>query len=62
MPLVDYQDEKTGEVEEVLIRTSPIPETIISNKTGNVCKRIMSGSTALIFKGTGFYVTDYKTP
>lgn len=61
MPLIDYQDEKTGEIEEVLIRTSNIPETIISNKTGNVCKRIISGSSAFIFKGTGFYSTDYKT-
>ena len=38
MPLVDYQDEKTGEIEEVLIRTSNIPETIISEKTGNICR------------------------
>ena len=60
MPLVDYQDEKTGEIEEVLIRTSNIPETIISEKTGNICKRIISGSSSFVFKGTGFYATDYK--
>ena len=29
------------------------------NKCGGKVKRIISGNTGLIFKGTGFYLTDY---
>ena len=28
--------------------------------TGQPVKRIISGGSGLVFKGTGFYVTDYK--
>jgi putative FmdB family regulatory protein len=27
---------------------------------GSECKRIISGGTGVIFKGSGFYVNDYK--
>lgn len=60
MPLIDYQDEITGSIFEVLIRTSEIPETMENPDTGNKSKRIYSGRVGFEFKGTGFYETDYK--
>ena len=29
-------------------------------KCGGIAKRLISGGAGLIFKGSGFYVTDYK--
>ena len=36
---------------------SPIPSC---EKCGGKIKRLITGSTGLIFKGSGFYLTDYK--
>ena len=60
MPLIDYQDEVTGQVFETLIRSHDIPDSIISDITGNKCIRLLSKPSSFIFKGTGFYATDYK--
>lgn len=60
MPLADYKDEITGETFEILIKSGPIPEEVINEKTGNKAKRIFSGNVGFEFKGTGFYETDYK--
>ena len=60
MPIADFQDEVTNEVTEVYFKTKEIPETIISEKTGNVCKRLVSAPGGFQFKGPGFYATEYK--
>lgn len=60
MPLIDYKDEITGDVFEVLIRTSDVPEKIKNPDTGNDSVRIYSGHVGFEFKGSGFYQTDYK--
>lgn len=60
MPIVDYKDEITEEIFEVLIKSGEIPTQIINERTGNVSKRIFSGNVGFEFKGTGFYHTDYK--
>ena len=33
----------------------------ICKECGNTIQRIITGGTGLIFKGSGFYLTDYKT-
>lgn len=60
MPLIDYKDDVTGEIFEVLIRTSNVPEKIQNPDTGNESTRIYSGRVGVEFKGSGFYETDYK--
>ena len=60
MPIADYKDEQTGEIFEVLIKSGPIPDEVINDKTGNVSKRIFSGNVGFEFKGSGFYETEYK--
>jgi predicted nucleic acid-binding Zn ribbon protein len=60
MPIVDYEDVKTGEIIEVYIRTGEIPETVINDSSGNEAKRVYSGKVGFEFRGTGFYETDYK--
>ena len=60
MPTVDYEDEVTGDVFEVFIRSKEIPERIESPE-GNPAKRIFTtGSFGFEFKGPGFYETEYK--
>ena len=59
MPLIDYQDEVTGKIEEILIRNHDIPDSIISDISGNKCVRLLSKPSSFIFKGPGFYATDY---
>lgn len=60
MPIADYKDEQTGEIFELLIKSGPIPEEVINEKTGNKAVRVYSGNVGFEFKGTGFYETDYK--
>lgn len=60
MPIVDYEDEVTGDIFEVFIRTKDIPERVES-PAGNAAKRIFTmGSVGFEFKGPGFYETEYK--
>ena len=59
MPTYEYHCESCGyEFEEFqAISAAPI---LICPKCGGTTRRIISGGAGLIFKGTGFYVTDYK--
>lgn len=60
MPIVDYIDSVTHEIFEVYYKTSEIPEQIIHEKTNNLATRVYSGKVLPVFKGSGFYETDYK--
>jgi len=59
MPTYDYQCDHCGHRFEAFqsIKANPI-------ETCPVCKspvhRIINGGVGLIFKGSGFYITDYK--
>ena len=59
MPTYDYICNKCGHTFELFQSMSEKPR-----KTCPVCKRVVrrlvSGGSGLIFKGSGFYLTDYK--
>jgi len=59
MPTYEYLCQNCGHRFEAFQRMSedPITECPICN--GHV-KRLISGGNGLIFKGSGFYITDYK--
>lgn len=62
MPTYDYNCKECGErFEHFQSMSSPSLKTRpdCDQKNCNV-ERIISGGTGLIFKGSGFYLTDYK--
>lgn len=60
MPTYEYICEKCGREFEVFqsMKDAPIT-TCTCGKKGGVRRKI-GGGAGLIFKGTGFYITDYK--
>ena len=59
MPHYDYQCEQCGHVFEIFqnITEDPLKEC---PKCKGPIKRLLSTGAGLIFKGSGFYITDYK--
>ncbi len=57
MPTYDYRRED-GTTFEVLQRMSDEP-LVTCPETGQRVRRIIGGGAGLIFKGSGFYLTDY---
>jgi putative FmdB family regulatory protein len=59
MPTYDYKCEKCGFKFEELqsITAEPLKEC---PKCKGEVKRLISGGMGMIFKGSGFYATDYK--
>jgi putative FmdB family regulatory protein len=57
MPLYEYRCETCGAVFEIIQKFSDTPLSVHEGCGGNV-ERLISPS-ALQFKGTGWYVTDY---
>lgn len=57
MPTYEYQRED-GTTFEVMQRISEQPLTHCP-ETGQPVRRIIGGGAGLIFKGSGFYLTDY---
>lgn len=58
MPLYEYKCSKCDQVFEVIQKFSDEPLTVHEACGGQV-ERLLS-SPALQFKGSGFYITDYK--
>jgi putative FmdB family regulatory protein len=60
MPTYDYECPKCGHTFELVqsMRDEPIRRCPKCKKLG--VKRLVGGGAGLIFKGTGFYITDYK--
>lgn len=58
MPTYDYKCQKCGLEFEVFHAMSARPLKKCE-KCGGPVKRLVSGGTGLIFKGSGFYITDY---
>ena len=59
MPTYNYKCKKCESVTSAFQRISDFPLKVC-NDCGGELKRIISGGTGLIFKGDGFYLTDYK--
>ncbi len=62
MPTYEYLCKDCGERFEHFqsMSSSPLEEHPNCTKEGKNVKRVISGGTGLIFKGSGFYLTDYK--
>ncbi len=48
-----------GSIVERVFKISEVPETIPAPDGEGVAVRMISGGAGLIFKGSGFYITDY---
>lgn len=59
MPTYEYECLKCGELFEVFQRMSDFPLEECPKCKGKI-KRLISSGSGLIFKGKGFYATDYK--
>lgn len=60
MPTYEYSCKKCGKEFEVFQSMKDAPLTVCTcGKKGKVFRKIGSGA-GLIFKGSGFYITDYK--
>ena len=59
MPTYDYDCSACGQTFEIFQSMSAPPVEACPNCGGKVQRRIYGGA-GLIFKGTGFYLTDYK--
>ncbi len=59
MPHYDYQCQDCGHVFEVFQKITDKPLEKCSQCGGEV-KRLIGGGGGIIFKGSGFYVNDYK--
>ena len=60
MPTYNYKCNNCESVSSAFKRISESPLKVCNECEGEL-KRVISGGTALIFKGEGFYLTDNKT-
>lgn len=60
MPTYDYQCEKCGHRFEVFQRMSDRPKRSCPECKGRV-RRLIGTGAGLLFKGSGFYITDYRS-
>ena len=59
MPTYEYRCDSCGHTFEEFQAVSD-PPVDRCPKCGSVPRRLISGGTGLIFKGSGFYITDYR--
>ena len=59
MPTYDYECLKCGKISEAFHKVSGPPLKECPYCKG-IVKKLIGGGTGLIFKGSGFYITDYK--
>ena len=60
MPTYDYVCEKCGDHFEHFQKMSSEPLSVCS-KCGGHLKRLIGSGVGIIFKGSGFYCTDYRS-
>ena len=62
MPTYDYICNECGERFEHFqpMSSSPLTEYVHCKDEESSVKRLISGGSGLIFKGSGYYLTDYK--
>ena len=62
MPTYEYECEKCGLRFEAFQSITAEPLTVCQNKDcGGKVKRLFSGGAGFLFKGSGFYITDYRS-
>ncbi|MBN2121292.1 MAG: zinc ribbon domain-containing protein [Candidatus Omnitrophica bacterium] len=59
MPHYDYECKKCGHKFEVFQKITDKPQKRCP-KCRSAARRLIAGGAGLIFKGSGFYATDYK--
>lgn len=57
MPTYEFRA-PDGTIIERIFKISEVPESVTLDD-GRVATRIISGGAGLLFKGSGFYITDY---
>ena len=60
MPTYDYICNDCGKMYEYFQSMSDAPIKECPECKKNSLRRVISGGTGLIFKGSGYYLTDYK--
>ncbi len=60
MPTYDYRCETCGHTFEAFQKISDNPLEVCPS-CGRKVKRLISGGSGIVFKGSGFYVNDYKS-
>ena len=58
MPTYEFKNKKTGEIEEYLLSFSQVDDF---KKDNPHLERIWTDTPSVIYKGSGFYSTDYKS-
>lgn len=59
MPTYSYECKKCGKIQDEFHSITANPR-VKCNKCGGPCKRKLGKGSGIIFKGSGFYETDYK--
>ncbi len=60
MPTYEYHCDACGENVEIFQSMTAAPEDTCPNCGEKKLHRLISGGAGIIFKGSGFYCTDYK--
>ncbi len=61
MPTYDYRCEKCGNTFEVF-QSMTAPKLKVCPRCQGKLKRLLGTGAGIIFKGSGFYATDYRSP
>lgn len=61
MPTYDYECQKCGHIFEVFQSIKEAPKKTCPQCKGRI-KRLLGTGAGIIFKGSGFHSTDYRTP
>jgi putative FmdB family regulatory protein len=59
MPTYDFRCPNGHQFERFFRKISDSPATVECSVCGAVAERLVSGGAGLLFKGSGFYLTDY---
>jgi len=60
MPTYDYRCKRCGHRFEAFQSIVSVPIKVCPSCHGETVERLISGGAGIIFKGSGFYETDYK--
>lgn len=60
MPTYDYECRKCGHVFEIFEAMSATPKKKCPKCARGTAERMIGAGGGLLFKGSGFYITDYK--